>query len=64
MMAWTSVGIDLTTTIALVQQSTIAAGMQEYGQALGSGLWPNIEILPETEARQTGQPLTLPPLRI
>jgi predicted phosphodiesterase len=46
------------------QQSTIAAGMQEYGQALVSGLWPSIDILPETEARQTGQPLTLPPLRI
>jgi len=46
------------------QQSTIAAGMQEYGQALGSGLWPSIDILPETEARQTGQPLNLPPLRI
>lgn len=46
------------------QLSTVAAGMQEYGQALGSGLWPSIDILPETEARQTGQPLTLPPLRI
>ena len=46
------------------QQSTIAAGMQEYGLALGSGLWPSTDILPETEARQTGQPLNLPPLRI
>lgn len=46
------------------QRSTIAAGMQEYGQALGDGLWPSTDILPETEARQTGQPLNLPPLRI
>jgi len=46
------------------RKTTIEAGMSAYGQALADGLWPNIDILPETEARQTGQPLHLPPLRI
>jgi predicted phosphodiesterase len=46
------------------QQSTVAAGMREYGEALGTGLWPSIDVLPETEARQTGQSLNLAPLRI
>ena len=46
------------------QQSTIAAGMVEYGQALGSGLWPSMDILPETERQQCGQPLNLSPIRI
>ena len=45
-------------------QSTMAAGMREYGEALGTGLWPSIDILPESEAQQTGQPLNLPPLHI
>lgn len=44
--------------------STIAAGMPAYGEALASGLWPSIDILPAAEARQTGQPLNLPSLRI
>ncbi|MCP4979386.1 MAG: metallophosphoesterase family protein [Gammaproteobacteria bacterium] len=47
---------------AASRQSTIAAGMVEYGRALGDGLWPSIDILPETEARQSGQPLNLPPI--
>jgi predicted phosphodiesterase len=45
-------------------KTTIEAGMSAYGQALLDGLWPSTDILPETEARQTGQPLHLPPLRI
>jgi hypothetical protein len=45
------------------QQSTIAAGMTEYGQALGDGLWPGVDILPEAELQQTGQALDLPPIR-
>ncbi len=49
---------------AASKRSTVAAGMQEYGQALGSGLWPSLDILPDTESRQTGQPLNLPSLRI
>lgn len=44
------------------QQSTIAAGMSEYGEALGNGLWPATDILPETELQQTGQALDLPPI--
>jgi predicted phosphodiesterase len=44
--------------------STVAAGMSAYGQALVDGLWPNVDILPEAERRQSGQPLDLPPLRI
>lgn len=45
------------------RQSTIAVGMTEYGKALGTGLWPAIDILPETESRQTGQALDLSPIR-
>ena len=44
--------------------STMAAGMRAYGQALVDGLWPSIDILPEVERRQTGQPLDLQPLRM
>jgi predicted phosphodiesterase len=44
--------------------STIAAGMVEYGEALASGLWPSMDILPETERRQRGRPLDLPPLEL
>ncbi len=39
------------------QRLTTAAEIAEYGQALGTGLWPNTDILPEIETRQTGQPL-------
>ncbi len=49
---------------AASRKTTIAAGMSAYGQALADGLWPSIDILPEAEARQTGQPLHLPPLHI
>jgi len=49
---------------AASRKTTIEAGMSAYGQALADGLWPSIDILPEAEARQTGQPLHLPPLRI
>jgi len=49
---------------ATSRRTTIAAGMAEYGQALLDGRWPNIDILPTTESRQSGQPLTLPPLHI
>ncbi len=48
----------------LSRDSTIEAGMGGYGQALADGLWPSIDILPEAEARQTGQPLELQALRI
>ena len=43
-------------------QSTLAAGMAEYAQALVDGLWPGTDVLTETELRQTGQPLELPAL--
>lgn len=46
------------------RQSTIAAGMPEYGRALTSGIWPSMDVLPETERQQAGQPLNLPPLQI
>jgi hypothetical protein len=38
--------------------------MIEYGQALVDGRWPNIDILPAAESRQSGQPLNLPTLHI
>ncbi|MDH3387321.1 MAG: metallophosphatase family protein [Gammaproteobacteria bacterium] len=46
------------------REATIAAGMVEYGQALASGLWPSVDILPQTERRQRGQPLHLPPISL
>lgn len=49
---------------AASRTSTIAAGMSAYGQALADGLWPNVDILPVAEVRQTGQPLDLQPLHI
>lgn len=45
------------------RESTVAAGMGAYGNALADGLWPSIDILPAAEAQQTGKPLNLEPLR-
>lgn len=59
-ISWHRLDYDYATS----RQSTMAAGMREYGEALATGLWPSIDILPETEAQQTGQPLKLPPLHI
>ena len=47
---------------ATSRKTTMAAGMTEYGQALLDGCWPSIDILPEAESRQGGQPLDLPTL--
>jgi predicted phosphodiesterase len=49
---------------ATSRRTTIAAGMAEYAQALLDGRWPNIDILPAAESRQSGQPLNLPTLQI
>jgi predicted phosphodiesterase len=46
------------------RESTVAAGMGAYGNALADGLWPSIDILPAVEAQQTGKPLNLESLRI
>ncbi len=35
-------------------RSTIDAGMVEYGEALNSGLWPSMDVLPTTERNQQG----------
>ncbi len=50
----------------LSQSSTEAAGMREYAKALGDGLWPSLDVLPETERQQQGvllQPQSLTMLR-
>jgi len=49
---------------AASRKTAIDAGMQAYGRALSSGLWPSTDILPQAEAEQSGQPLDLPPLCI
>ena len=49
---------------AVSSASTVAAGMPEYGQALQSGLWPSMDILPAAERAQQGHPLDLPPISI
>ena len=59
-VSWHRLDYDYT----LSRDSTIAAGMRAYGQALADGLWPNTDILPAAETLQTGQPLNLQPLRI
>ncbi len=46
------------------QRSTRVAGMREYADALASGIWPSMDILPASERARAGQPLDLPPLRI
>jgi predicted phosphodiesterase len=58
--SWHRLGYDCEASRA----STVAAGMSAYGQALVDGLWPSVDILPEVERRQSGQPLDLQPLRI
>ena len=60
MASWHRLDYDFSNS----RDSTIAAGMIAYGNALANGLWPNIDILPEIEAQQTGQPLDLQPLHI
>jgi predicted phosphodiesterase len=59
-VSWQRLNYDYATS----QRTTMAAGMTEYGQALADGCWPNIDILPTAESRQSGQPLDLPTLRI
>jgi len=59
-VSWHRLDYDHTTS----RRTTIAAGMAEYGQALLDGRWPNIDILPATESRQSGQPLNLQALHI
>ena len=59
-VSWHRLDYDYLTS----RQSTVAAGMLEYGQALGDGLWPSTDILPETERQQRGQPLNLPTIKI
>ena len=46
------------------RRSTREAGMPEYADALATGLWPSLDILPDAERARTGRPLELPPLRI
>jgi len=46
------------------RDSAIAAGMPEYGEALASGLWPSMDVLPEAERLKRGQPLDLPAMQI
>ena len=48
----------------LSQRSTEAAGMREYAKALGDGLWPSLDVLPEAERRQQGVRLQPQPLTI
>ena len=46
------------------QRTTHNAGMPEYAQALGDGLWAGMDILPETERSLRGEKIELAPLRI
>lgn len=45
---------------ATAHESMVAANLQQgYHQALLNGLWPSMDVLPETERQQAGQPLHL-----
>jgi len=44
--------------------STLAAGMTEYAQALTSGLWPSMDMLPAHESDNQGKRLDPAPLRV
>lgn len=44
-------------------QTSHAAGMTEYAQALLDGLWPSMDSLPEVERRQRGQALDPPAIK-
>ena len=46
------------------QGSTLAAGMTEYAQALTSGLWPSMDVLPAPERNNQGKQLDPAPLPI
>jgi len=46
------------------RRSTVAAGMLEYGEALASGLWPSMDVLPQAERVQCGEPLDMPEMHI
>jgi len=46
------------------RRTTVDAGMIEYGEALASGLWPSMDVLPEVERARRGKALDLPDLFI
>ena len=49
---------------AEIQRKTEATGMGAYARALENGLWPSLDILPDAERQQTGNPLNPEPLLI
>ena len=49
---------------SISQGSTLAAGMTEYAQALTSGMWPSMDILPAHECDNQGKRLNPAPLRV
>ena len=55
-VSWHRLDYDYETS----RETTVAAGMVEYGEALGQGLWPSTDILPELESGRTGLALELP----
>jgi len=46
------------------RRTTIAAGMSEYGEALASGLWPSMDVLPHAERARRGKALDIPDMFI
>lgn len=48
---------------AQARAEMLAAGLPRgYAEALASGLWPSLSVLPEMERRATGRPLAPPPM--
>ena len=40
-----------------IQRKTEETGLGAYAQTLETGLWPSLDVLPESERHQTGTPL-------
>ena len=56
--SWHELGYDYRQS----QDSTAKASMVEYAQALGDGLWPSMDVLPEIERQQQGKRLLIEPV--
>lgn len=55
-VSWHRLSYDFKNTQALMQSAGLNQG---YINALGNGLWPSLDVLPETEIKKTGEKLSI-----
>jgi len=55
-VSWHRLCYDFKNTQALMQSAGLNQG---YINALGNGLWPSLDVLPETEIKKTGEKLSI-----